>query len=197
MGHKTFIFIGTSGCGKGTQAKLLRAYLEKNDHGIEIFYLQTGSHFREFIKGDTYTQKLANEIMEDGEREPDFLAVWIWSEAFIKNIENKEHFIIDGTPRSLNEAVVLDTAIRFYKRGKPYVVFINTSREWARERLRGRGRADDKEESDVENRLNFFETDVMPAVEYYRQNPDYIFLEINGEQSIEDVHHDIAAKLSE
>jgi len=197
MTNQTFIFIGMSGCGKGTQAKLLHEYLIREDPNTTVYYLQTGSHFREFIKGDTATQKMANQIMEDGEREPDFLAIWIWAGVFIKDIQDHEHFIIDGTPRSYNEAVVLDTAMKFYKREKPKVVFMRISREWAKERLRGRGRADDIEESDVENRLDFFEEDVMPAVEYYREHPDYEFIEINGEQTIEAVHKDLMEKISE
>lgn len=195
MDLKTFIFIGRSGCGKGTQAKLLIERLEKAHTADKTFYLQTGQYFREFIKKEGYTNKLASKIMEEGGRQPDFLAVWIWSNAFLENIKNKEHLIIDGTPRSLNEAYALDTAVKFYKREKPTIVYMDVSRQWSEERLLARGRADDLEIEDIRKRLDWFEDDVMPAVLFYRDNSDYNFLNINGEQTIEEVHNEIMEKV--
>jgi len=195
MDLKTFIFIGRSGCGKGTQAKLLIEYLNNNKTADEIFYLQTGQYFRDFVTKDGLPNKMANEIMEAGGRQPDFLAVWIWANAFLENVKNKEHLIIDGTPRSLNEARVLDTAIKFYKREKPTIIYMDVSREWSEERLLARGRADDLEIEDIRKRLDWFEDDVIPAVDFYRDNSEYNFLNIKGEQTIEEVHGEIMKKV--
>jgi len=195
MNLKTFIFIGRSGCGKGTQAKLLIEYLEKIHTADKIFYLQTGQHFRDFVAKDGFANKMANEIAQEGGRQPDFLAVWIWSNSFLENVKNKEHLVIDGTPRSLNEARILDTAIKFYKRKKPVVIYMEVSRQWSEERLLARGRADDLEIEDIRKRLDWFEDDVMPAVEFYRNNSDYNLLDINGEQTIEEVHNEIMEKV--
>lgn len=63
------------------------------------------------------------------------------------------------------------------------------------DRLKGRGRFDDNNE-DIEARLKWYETDVMPAINFYRDNPKYNFLEIDGEQTIEKVHQDILSKLT-
>jgi len=195
MDLKTFIFIGRSGCGKGTQAKLLIEYLEKENTADKTFYLQTGQRFRDFVTKDGLANKMANEIMEEGGRQPDFLAVWIWSNSFLENVKNKEHLIIDGTPRSLNEARVLDTAIKFYKREKPTIIYMDVSRGWSEERLLARGRADDLEIEDIRERLDWFEDDVVPAVDFYRDNSDYNFININGEQSIKEVHDEIMEKI--
>ncbi len=195
MELKTFIFIGRSGCGKGTQVKLLTDYLKEVTPEENIFYLQTGQHFRNFVKEKGLANKMANEIMEEGGRQPDFLAVWIWANAFLKNVKNEEHLIVDGTPRSLNEARILDTAMRFYKREKPTIVYIDVSREWSEERLLARGRADDLEIEDIRKRLDWFEDDVLPAVSFYRENPDYDFIFINGEQTIEEVHGEVMKKV--
>jgi adenylate kinase len=195
MDLQTFIFIGRSGCGKGTQAELLQKYLKSKDSEREIFYLETGDLFRKFVKGAGYTNKLASVIMEEGGREPDFLAISLWSNAFIENLEAKEHVFIDGTPRSLNEAKILDTAIKFYNRGKPKIVFIDVSRKWSIDRLVARGRADDIEIEDIEERLDWFDSDVKPAVDFYRESSGYNFLEINGEQTIKEVHNEIINKL--
>lgn len=194
MDLKTFIFIGRSGCGKGTQVKLLMDHLkEKEDK--DIFYLQTGQHFRDFVKKDGFANKMADKIMEEGGRQPDFLAVWIWSNAFLENVKDEEHLIIDGTPRSLNEARILDTAVKFLKRKKPYVVYLDVSREWSEERLLARGREDDLEIEDIRKRLDWFEDDVMPAVSFYRDNPDYDFICVNGEQTIEEVNKEMVGKI--
>lgn len=195
MDLKTFIFIGRSGCGKGTQAKLLMDYLENAHTADKIFYLQTGQHFRDFVARDGFANKIANEIAKDGGRQPDFLAIWIWSNAFLENVKNKEHLIIDGTPRSINEARILDTALKFYKRKKPFIIYMNVTRNWSEERLLARGRKDDLEIEDIRKRLDWFEDDVMPAVLFHRDNPDYDFLEINGEQTIKEVHNEIIGKV--
>lgn len=195
MNLKTFIFIGRSGCGKGTQAKFLMEYLEKAHTADKIFYLQTGQYFRDFVIKKGFANEMADKIMEDGGRQPDFLAVWVWSNAFLDNVNNKEHLIIDGTPRSLNEARILDTAMKFYKREKPSIVYINVSRASSEERLLARGRADDLEIEDIRERLDWFEDDVMPAIDFYRDNPDYRFININGEQTIEEVRKEVMEKV--
>jgi adenylate kinase family enzyme len=193
--QQTFIFIGRSGCGKGTQAKLLMDKLRTEDSG-DIFYLETGQRFRDFVKEPNYTSGLSYEVMKKGDRQPDFLAAHIWSHVLIGTFNGRQHLFIDGTPRSKNEALILDTAIKFYNLTKPFVVYFNVSNDWARERLMERGRADDKGAEGVEKRLAWFERDVLPAVEYYREHPDYHFLEINGEQSIEDVHKELISKIT-
>ena len=62
------------------------------------------------------------------------------------------------------------------------------------ERLLGRGRIDDNHD-DIKTRLGWYETDVVPAIDFYKNNPKYNFIEINGEQTIEKVHQDILGKL--
>jgi adenylate kinase len=196
MNPKTFIFTGRSGCGKGTQVELLKEYIAKNDVSkTPIFYLETGARFRDFIKGDSYSSKLSNEMYKNGVRQPDFLAVWMWSHIFINDLKGGEHIFIDGTPRSLAEAKVLNTAMKFYGRGKPYVVYLNVSRDWSEKKLLGRGRLDDDRE-DIKKRLDWYDKDVQPAVDFYKNDTDVIFLDINGEQPIEKVHEDIVAAIS-
>jgi adenylate kinase len=191
---KTFIFIGRSGCGKGTQAELLKKELEATGEA-PVFYLETGARFREFIKGASQTAAFARDIMHKSARQPDFLAIWNWSHLLVEEVHGKEHWIIDGTPRSRPEAEILDTAFPFYDRQNPTVVYLNVSRSWSEGRLRARGRADDKAVGDIAARLDWFDRDVMPAVEYYRANPRYTFLDINGERSIEEIHADIREQL--
>jgi adenylate kinase len=193
MNLHTFIFIGRSGCGKGTQAKLLDEQLKKIDPGTPIYHLETGARFRAFVAEDSYTSALAKKMMLEGKRQPDFLAVWMWSHHFVEDFTGKEHLVIDGTPRSLNEAKILDGGMKFYDRAKPFIVHLNVSREWSEKHLMARGRGDDDREG-IKHRLDWYEADVQPAVEYYRNNPDYVFLDISGEQPVEAVHTELIEK---
>ncbi len=192
MNPQTIIFVGRSGCGKGTQAKLFIDYLKSRDTSREIFYLETGDMFRKFIAQDSYSSKLSREIMSKGTLQPSFLAVHIWSHLLIEHMKGGEHLIIDGTPRTHSEAQVLDSAFSFYGREKPIVFLIDVSKDWAMERLMSRGRADDSK-GDITKRLEWFDTDVVAAIRHMQAAKMYSVLSVNGEQSIEKVHSDIVA----
>jgi len=194
MFPQNFIFIGMSGCGKGTQAKLLGEYLKKIDPEREVFFLETGAEFRKFIQGEGYTQRLSKKIYDEGGSQPEFLSVYMWSHLIAENFKEDEHLIVDGTPRRFHEAGALDSIFNFYNREKPYLIFLNIGEKWAVKRLLGRGRIDDNHD-DIKARLDWYETDVVPAINFYRNNLKYNFLEINGEQTIEKVHQDILDKL--
>lgn len=191
---KTFIFMGRSGCGKGTQGKLLEGKLRTIDAEHDILYLESGDIFRNFIKGNNYSQKLSREVYESGSLQPEFLAVWAWASLLVDNMGGKEHLILDGVPRKLRETHVLDSALKFYGRKQTHIIYINVSRSWSKERMMARGRLDDNHD-DVEVRLNWFDADVMPAVNYFRNNQDYIFHDIDGEQSIDEVYGAVLASL--
>jgi adenylate kinase len=194
MSPQTFVFIGRSGCGKGTQAELLQKLLKEKDPESEIFYLETGQEFRDFIGTPGYSNELAKVIQEQGGLQPSFLAVWIWSNILIKNLNKQKHLFIDGTPRKLGEAIIFNGAMKFYSR-KPNVIYLNVSRTWSEKRLAERHRSDD-ELSMIKNRLDWFDSEVMPAVEYFEKNLDVNFLDINGERSIEEIHADIVKSLN-
>ena len=66
--------------------------------------------------------------------------------------------------------------------------------KWATEKLEARHRMDDKRE-DIAKRLAWYNTDVVPAIEYYKTNSRYSFFQINGERSIEEIHKDIIEKI--
>jgi adenylate kinase family enzyme len=56
---------------------------------------------------------------------------------------------------------------------------------------------DDKTIEKIDKRLNWFDQDTWPAIEYFKTNPLYRFIEVNGEQSIEEVHADIANRYAD
>lgn len=196
MKEITAIFIGRAGSGKGTQASLLKKYIETQNDTLPVVYLEAGALFREFVNGNLFSQKLAFDTNKTGGLQPEFLAINLWSNFLIKNIDgNPVHIIIDGSPRKINEAIPLDSALQFYKRVKTYIFYLDTSREEVTTRLLKRGRVDDTHEG-IEKRLGLFDTDVTKSIEFFRSNPAYNFCDINGEQTIEAVHTDILKAIS-
>lgn len=194
MVPQTLIFIGRSGCGKGTQARLFQNRLDKLDReDRRILYVETGENFRHFIRGQNFSSKLSKAVYDCDERQPNFLACWMWSNMLIEELEDGMHLIFDGAPRARPEAELLTTALHFYGREKPVVIHINVSRTWSEEKLLKRGRADDLNLEKIDKRLDWFDKDVIPAINYFRSDPFYRFIEVDGEQSIEKVHSDIIA----
>lgn len=189
----TYIFFGKSGSGKGTQAELLIEKLKNT--GKEVVYIETGKRFREFIeKKDNHSAKLTKETLATGELVPVFLPVWLWTSAFVEEFTGKEDLVLDGLARRMTEAPVLDSALRFYDRLPCHIIHIDVSREWAFNRLSSRGRADDTEEY-IHSRLDWFEKEVEPVIEYFQERKGFEVHTINGEKSIEEVHQTVLSEL--
>lgn len=193
MHPQTFIFFGPSGSGKGTQARSLIEELKKRNPERKILYLETGEKLRDFAEEASLTSSLTKETLDRGELLPEFLPIWIWTEYLVRHFSGEEHLFIDGSPRKSDEAAILDSAIKFYKREKPFVISIEVSDTWAKDRLKGRGRSDDND-AEIEKRLLWYKENVLPAIEYFKNNPYYQFISINGERSIEEVHAELLTR---
>ncbi len=194
MKQITCVFFGRSGSGKGTQAKLLIEYLEKKDPKRKSIYIETGQRFRDFTDSGTYTSKKVKEALAQGKLLPVFLPVWMWTGLLNDEYTGKEHLIFDGVSRLLEEAKVLDSAIQFYERETPTILFLELHNEKATARLIKRGRYDDKDEK-INERMKWFENDVMPAVNYFKRNSYYNFITVNGDQTIPEVFEDVKKAL--
>ncbi|PIQ69133.1 MAG: hypothetical protein COV91_00535 [Candidatus Taylorbacteria bacterium CG11_big_fil_rev_8_21_14_0_20_46_11] len=191
---QTFIFAGPSGSGKGTQVDLLKRFLLKNTPEIPQYSSYTGDGFRNLMNGTTFTSHLVKEIQNAGLLQPEFLAIYLWADNLVKNITGKEHLFIDGSPRKPAEAVVLDSAMQFFKREPIHLIDVQVSDAETKRRLLARARHDDTEEG-IDRRLAWYKTEVVPAVEYLKKQSRYQFHDINGEQTPEKVHADILASL--
>jgi adenylate kinase family enzyme len=194
MDKKFYILIGRSGGGKGTQAALLKKVLEEK--GVQnVVHITTGGGFRDFIRSESYVANLAKKVNENGGLQPEFLAVWNWSNIFINLLKGDETIILDGAPRKPFEVSVLHSAISFLGYTRPEVIYLDVSERVSREHIKTRGREDDLDEGDVSRRMEWFETDVLPTFEVYQNDPRYEVHHINGNQTIEEVHQDIVKKL--
>lgn len=193
--QQTFVFFGRSGSGKGTQAKLLMKYLDEHKSNGNL-YIETGQKFRDFLaQEENHTANLTRKVIDEGGLMPVFMPIWLWTGELVDKFSGKEDLILDGLCRKVEEANVLNSAMKFYGLKKPNIIYINTDKGWSLKRLRERGRDDDDKEEDMMRKLNWFDWQVMPAMSYFHENPEYNFLEINGEQSIEEVHAEILKKV--
>jgi len=189
-----FILFGRSGSGKGTQAELLIDLLEKNNQSV--LYIETGREFRSFIDDSNYTADRTKEALERGELLPVWLPVWLWAEKFVRSYDGTQTLVLDGLARRMTEAPVVDSALKFYGIENCKVININVSREEAKRRLMSRGRPDDTEEAKIQRRLDWYDRDVLDVLDYLADKKGYEFIDINGEQSVEDVFGDIKKALS-
>ncbi len=194
MKPQTYIFIGRSGCGKGTQAKLLAEVLKKKDPDAGLLYLETGKKFRELIENKGYTNDLVREVIEKGQLQPEFLAFWNVGVQLVENLKETNHLVIDGIPRTVMQAEILDGALTFYKREKIVVVLIDVTAEWATARMMARNRGDDTMDS-IQKRMKWHEEQVVPTINYLKNNPAYHVVTVDGAQAIEKVHADIVSKV--
>ena len=126
--------------------------------------------------------------------QPLFLTISLWGNAFLNDLEPDNHVFIDGYPRREEEAVVVDSALKFFNREDVIILDFIVSRETSKKRMIGRGRADDTEEN-TEVRLDWYDKDVTPTITYLKNLPGYIYLPIDGEGSIESIQEEIINKL--
>ncbi|KKQ08812.1 MAG: hypothetical protein US21_C0010G0026 [Candidatus Nomurabacteria bacterium GW2011_GWB1_36_6] len=136
MKPQTFIFFGRSGCGKGTQLKLLREYLEKEDSNRKQFAYSTGDGFRELFTKNSYASNLSKDITANGLLQPLFLTISLWGNAMLSNLEQDNHMFIDGYPRRKEEAEMVDGALKFFNRENVIILDFIVSRETSKKRIR-------------------------------------------------------------
>ena len=199
---QTIICIGRSGSGKGTQVGLLEKYLREQGPLIPSLHIETGQFFRAFIEEQGISAQLAKKIYLDGKRQPDFLAVSMWGYMLCKDYTGVEHLMFDGAPRSATEAQVVEDAFAFYDRfnsakfAKPKVIYVDVPAEWSMARIHERGRIDDKTTEEIQNRTNWFETDVMSAIKFFESNPKFDLIHIKADKPVEEVHAEIISHLA-
>ena len=190
-----FIVIGRSGCGKGTQAQLLKEKLER-DGADKVLHITTGGGFRKFGESGSYSAKLSKEVNNTGGLSPEFLSVWNWSNIFIENMTGEETVVLDGAPRRVMEIEPLHSAIHFYGYSNhATVIYLDVTENFSLRRMEERNREDDNTLENAKRKMEWFEKDILPVLDIYSRDPRYRFIHVRGEQSIEEVHNEILKKL--
>lgn len=191
MKKDVYIFIGQSGAGKGTQIELLQKKVHAYMPEKEVLHVQTGDMFRSLIAVPSTTATRTKECIDKGVLPPAFLGIHAWAHIFIERYNENQTVCIDGTPRIPDEVPILLSAIDFYD-WHPHVIYLSVGDQWAFDHMRGRGRADDRDEEEVRGRIAWFHESVIPSLELLTAHPHVTLHTINGEQSVEAVHADVS-----
>jgi len=210
------ILIGPPGAGKGTQATLLQDRLR-------LPHISSGDLLRAAVKRKTETGLQAKQYMDRGELVPDGIVVRVIEER-VRQRDCRDGFIIDGFPRNVVQAEVLRPMLGALEKTVDHVVSITLPREEIIKRLSGRRtcrncgamfhiifdppvnsglcnkcngelyQRDDDQEDTIAARLDVYDRETAPLLEYYRERS--LLREIDGIGSPEQVFERILSELS-
>ena len=152
------VLLGPPGAGKGTQAQRLA---EK----LGIPQISTGELFRRNIEEGTTLGREAQRYLDAGDLVPSDLTNQLVDDRLNKP-DAVNGFILDGYPRSLEQAKALHEMLERRGTDIDAVLEFRVSQAVLLERLKGRGRADDTDDV-VINRMNVYRDETAPLLEYY------------------------------
>lgn len=205
------ILMGLPGAGKGTQASEI---VKK----FPIPHISTGDMFRKAIKDETDFGKEAKSYMDRGELVPDEVTVGIVKER-ISEDDAKKGFLLDGFPRTIDQAESLNQIMSELDREIDAVINIEVPEEELMNRLTGRricekcgttyhlvfnppkvdgicdidgGKLYQREDDNpetVSNRLSVNVKQSKPILEYY--NNKGVLKNIDGSKDIDEVTNDV------
>lgn len=191
----TVIFIGPQGSGKGTQIEKLDKAMVEKDPVRRVVDIQTGRRFRSLAaKSETFAEKKVARTLDTGMLQPDFLTHIMWGEAMLDQLDPKSHLLVDGFPRTVTQAHVLEDALAFFERTTIHIINLDTPEDVVRARMHSRARADDTHES-IEERLRWYGEETLPVLDYYRVRPETYVHDIDGTDTVEGVHQQILKAL--
>ncbi len=185
------ILLGPPGAGKGTQSKVLAKRLN-------LPHISTGDLLRQNVADGTNLGKEAKDFMNKGMLVPDDLVTKMLVDRFEKP-DVKNGFILDGYPRNLKQAEVLDGIFKAKKELIDIVIYLDTSEPVVIQRLSGRlvckscggnfhiknmppkvagvcdsckgalYQREDDKEATIRNRLEVYKKEVSCLLDYYKK----------------------------
>lgn len=211
------LILGPPGAGKGTQAAgIVNKY--------NVPHISTGDIFRKNIKEGTDLGKKAQEYMKKGALVPDELVIAIVEDR-LKEADCEEGFLLDGFPRTVNQAKSLDIVLEKMGILLDKVINVDVDKKVLVKRAVGRRickecgstyhiefnpskvdgkcdscggelyQRDDDTEETMSKRIEVYLNETKPLIDYY--NNKNILATINGEQDINKVLKDIIEALGE
>ena len=205
------ILLGPPGAGKGTQAVNIA-----KEAGL--VHVATGDLFRENIRNETELGKKAKVFVDRGALVPDEITVGMLLDR-LDRPDTEKGVLLDGFPRTVEQAQALDEALRQRGQAVDKVLYINVGEEEVVRRLAGRWtcrqcgavyhqvfsppkqagkcdrcggelyQRDDDKPETVRNRLSVYNQQTAPLIDYYRRQGKLV--EVNGEQEADAVGRDL------
>jgi adenylate kinase len=152
------VLLGPPGAGKGTQA-------EKLAEKLQIPHLSTGELFRQNINNGTKLGLEAKGYLDAGDLVPSELTNELVDDR-LSNSDADGGFILDGYPRSVQQAKALHDMLERRGTRLDAVLEFRVPEDVLLERLKARGRADDTDEV-ILNRMKVYRDETAPLIEYY------------------------------
>ena len=170
------LLLGAPGSGKGTQAARLK-------DSLGVPHISTGDLLRAEVAAGSKLGLEAKEVMARGELVSDAILLGMLEDRFSR-ADTANGFILDGYPRNLAQADALDKLLARIGRPMDFAVQLEVPTELLVERIAGRakaeGRADDSPES-VRHRLNVYDKQTAPVIDFYRQHGQLTVVDGVGE----------------
>jgi len=167
------VILGKQGAGKGTQGARLSRHFSTQ-------HLSTGQLFRDSAAVGVPAGLKAKEYMDRGELVPDEIVVDVVEERFSNPAEVEYGFVLDGFPRTANQAQELDRILG-EEHPLDLVIDLDVPTDMAIERLLGRGREDDTRES-IRRRLELYDQETKPLIDLYRARDLLVRVDGVGEE---------------
>lgn len=199
------VLLGAPGAGKGTQAQKL-----VEEFGVA--HISTGDLLRAAVKAGTKLGVKAKSYMDNGQLVPDKLVVDLVTERLDAD-DAQKGFILDGFPRNTAQAVTLDSALAEMGRSLDAALLVDVKPDVIVKRLSSRRtckecgytapagvdscpscggemyqRDDDKPET-IQKRLDVYENQTAPLVEYYRGKE--LLKSVDGDRPVDEVYFDV------
>lgn len=211
------IMLGAPGAGKGTQAKMIA-----DKYGVP--HVSTGDIFRENIKNGTELGMEAKKYMDQGLLVPDELTVKILLDR-VSQPDCKNGYVLDGFPRTIPQAEVLDKALAELGESIDYAIDVDVPDENIVKRMSGRRACiscgatyhvvhvppkkegicdrcgselilrDDDKPETVKNRLDVYHKQTQPLIDFYTKKG--VLKTVDGTVDMQDVFKAIVAILGE
>lgn len=211
------IMLGAPGAGKGTQAKMIA-------DKYSIPHVSTGDIFRANIKNGTALGMEAKKYMDQGQLVPDELTVKILLDRVAQD-DCKNGYVLDGFPRTIPQAEVLDKALTELGDSIDYAINVDVPDENIINRMSGRRACvacgatyhivhiptkvegicdrcgaelilrDDDKPETVKKRLDVYHTQTQPLIDYYTAKG--VLKEVDGTRDMQDVFADIVRLLEQ
>lgn len=193
MSKKIIVLFGPPAAGKGTQAGIL-------SKSLNIPQLSTGDMLRAAVAAKTELGKKAKSIMDSGGLVSDDIIVGMIKER-IKQPDCKNGFMLDGFPRTVEQAKALDAMLKDTNEKIDFIIDIKVTDEELKKRVNTRynetiakgekPRSDDNPET-FSDRLETYREQTLPVIQYYKQNAENgVLNQIDGMKNINEVTEQI------